>query len=134
MRNWLRRLSANLLPLGPRRDCAAPALLPQSQVPLQAARAYRKPVCGVLHQGLLRAASPQALHRLRSADGSAQAWRSSQRRESALKFIDEILERRPLATFSATHLELLELLFAYWRETEVAEDAPMRASMPDPIQ
>src|SRR5207248_11680104 len=26
------------------------------------------------------------------------------------------------ATFSATHLELLEMLFAYWRETEVAEE------------
>jgi len=50
------------------------------------------------------------------------------------QFIDEILESRPLATFSATHLELLEMLFAYWRETEVAEDAPVRASLPDPIQ
>jgi hypothetical protein len=25
-----------------------------------------------------------------------------------------------------SHLELLEMLFAYWRETEVAEDAPER--------
>jgi hypothetical protein len=33
-------------------------------------------------------------------------------------------EWRPLATFSATHLELLETLFAYWRETEVAERGP----------
>jgi hypothetical protein len=57
-----------------------------------------------------------------------------QRRESALQSIDEILEWRPLAAFSATSLELLEMLFAYWRETEVAEDAPIRASLPDAIQ
>src|SRR5262245_24360317 len=56
------------------------------------------------------------------------ARRKQQRREGALQFIDETLEWRPLATFSATHLELLELLFAYWRETEVAEDAPVRGS------
>ena len=51
-----------------------------------------------------------------------------------LQSIDEVLEWRPLATFSATHLELLDMLFAYWRETKVAEDAPVRASLPDPIQ
>jgi hypothetical protein len=69
-----------------------------------------------------------------TAEEGAKTGTELQRREGALEFIDEILERRPLATFSATHLELLELLFAYWRETEVAEDAPIRASMPDPIQ
>ena len=53
---------------------------------------------------------------------------------ASLRSIDEILEWRPLAAFSATHLELLEMLFAYWRETEVAEDAPVRASLPDAIQ
>jgi hypothetical protein len=57
-----------------------------------------------------------------------------QRREGALEGMDEILEWRPLATFSATHLDLLGTLFAYWRETEVAEDAPVRASPPDSIQ
>jgi hypothetical protein len=68
------------------------------------------------------------------AQKGAKTGTEQQRRESALRFIDEILEWRPLATFSATHLELLETLFAYWRETEVAEDAPVRASLPDPIQ
>jgi hypothetical protein len=33
--------------------------------------------------------------------------------------IDEILEWRPLIQFSAAHLQLLESLFAYWRELEV---------------
>jgi hypothetical protein len=68
------------------------------------------------------------------AEEGAKTGTEQQRRESALQFIDEVLEWRPLATFSATHLELLEMLFAYWRETEVAEDAPVRASLPDPIQ
>jgi hypothetical protein len=64
----------------------------------------------------------------------AKTGAEQQRRESSLLSIDEILEWRPLAAFSATHLELLEMLFAYWRETEVAEDAPVRASLPDAIQ
>jgi hypothetical protein len=68
------------------------------------------------------------------AEEGAKTGTEQQQRESALQFIDEILVSRPLATFSATHLELLETLFAYWRETEVAEDAPVRASQPDPIQ
>jgi hypothetical protein len=47
-----------------------------------------------------------------------------QRRESALDTInEEILERRPLATFKADHLEFLEVLFAYWRELEVEAGA-----------
>jgi hypothetical protein len=57
------------------------------------------------------------------AEEGAKTGTEQQRRESALQFIDEILEGRPLATFSATNLELLETLFAYWREAEVAEDA-----------
>ena len=67
------------------------------------------------------------------AEEAVKTGTEQQRRESALESIDEILERHPLASFSATHLELLELLFAYWRETEVAEDAPVRASPPDLI-
>ena len=55
-----------------------------------------------------------------------------ERRENALQSIDEILEWRPLASFSARHLELLELLFAYWREAEV--EGEVRAPSPDPIQ
>jgi hypothetical protein len=55
-----------------------------------------------------------------------------ERREKALQSIDEILEWRPLASFSATHLDLLELLFAYWREAEV--EGEVRARSPDPIQ
>jgi hypothetical protein len=68
------------------------------------------------------------------AEEGAKSGTEQQRRESALESIDETIERRPLATFSATNLELLNMLFAYWRETEVAEDAPVRASLPDPIQ
>src|SRR6516164_8051191 len=55
-----------------------------------------------------------------------------QRRAHALEGIDEILEWRPLASFSARHLELLELLFAYWREAEV--EGEVRAPSPDPTQ
>jgi hypothetical protein len=51
------------------------------------------------------------------------------RRESALCGIDEILENRPLAMFSALHLELLSLLIAYWREAEVAGE--IKAPEPD---
>jgi hypothetical protein len=53
-----------------------------------------------------------------------------ERRQSALSFIDEIVEGRPLASFSAVHLELLELMMAYWREAEVEVGVPS----PDPIQ
>jgi len=53
-----------------------------------------------------------------------------QRRQSALDFIDEILEWRPLASFSAVQLEVLESMIAYWREAEVEAGAPL----PDPLQ
>jgi hypothetical protein len=53
------------------------------------------------------------------------------RRQAALQGIDEILSWRPLASFSATHLEMLELLFAYWRELEV--EGEVRADLPDPV-
>jgi hypothetical protein len=80
----------------------------------------------------LRAAVFEAYAAL--AEEGAKTGTEQQRRESSLQSIDEILEWRPLAAFSATHLELLEMLFAYWRETEVAEDAPIRASPPDATQ
>ena len=51
------------------------------------------------------------------------------RRQSSLEFIDEVLDRHPLASFSAVHLELLELMIAYWREAEVEAGAPS----PDPL-
>ena len=38
----------------------------------------------------------------------------------------------PLASFSAAHLALLGLMFAYWRETEV--EGAIRTALPDPIQ
>jgi hypothetical protein len=57
-----------------------------------------------------------------------------ERRESALCGIDEILENRPLAMFSALHLKLLELLIAYWREAEVADEAEIKAPEPDLMQ
>ena len=52
-----------------------------------------------------------------------------ERRQSSLEFIDEVLDRHPLASFSAVHLELLELMMAYWREAEVEAGAPP----PDPL-
>ncbi len=53
-----------------------------------------------------------------------------ERRKIALRRIGEILSWQPFSAFSATHLELLELLIAYWRELEV-EGEP-RAPEPDP--
>jgi hypothetical protein len=44
------------------------------------------------------------------AEQAAKTGTEQQRRESALQGMDETLERHPLAMFSATHLELLELL------------------------
>jgi len=49
-----------------------------------------------------------------------------QRRAHALEGIDEVLEWRPLASFSARHLELLELLFAYGREADVKGEVRLR--------
>jgi hypothetical protein len=43
---------------------------------------------------------------------------------SALLAINNILEQRPLGTFTAEHLEFLETLIAYWRELEVEAGAP----------
>src|SRR6266446_700312 len=70
----------------------------------------------------LRAAVFEAYAAL--AEEGAKTGTEQQRRESALQFIDEILESRPLATFSATHLELLEMLFAYWRGRAVGQRKP----------
>jgi hypothetical protein len=47
-----------------------------------------------------------------------------ERRESALLAINNILEQRPLGTFTAEHLEFLETLIAYWRELEVDAGVP----------
>jgi hypothetical protein len=52
-------------------------------------------------------------------NGPVKALSEYERRQTSLGTIDEILEWRPLIQFSAAHLELLELLFAYWRELEV---------------
>jgi hypothetical protein len=43
------------------------------------------------------------------AEEGAKTGNEQQRRESSLRSIDEILEWRPLAAFSATHLGLLEI-------------------------
>jgi hypothetical protein len=53
------------------------------------------------------------------------------RRGNAVRFIQEILQHRDLMSFSAAHLETLELCFAYWREVEVAPDAPVNAPEPE---
>jgi len=63
-------------------------------------------------------------------DDRARSMDEYQQRQSALCGIDEILEGRPLIQFSAAHLDLLELLFAYWRELEVEGD-PRRP--PEPV-
>jgi hypothetical protein len=71
-----------------------------------------------------------------------------EQREQALRSINNILQDRPLRTGGAgrggaarwprparrdgTHLDLLELLFVYWRETEVADEAEIKAPEPDP--
>jgi hypothetical protein len=68
----------------------------------------------------LRAAVFEAYAAL--AKEGAKTGTEQQRRESALQFIDEILEWRPLATFSATHLELLEMLFAYLNPEQDSEN------------
>lgn len=41
------------------------------------------------------------------------------RRQRALDEIKEHLDFRPLESFAAEHLEVLVLLFAYWRELEI---------------
>jgi hypothetical protein len=77
------------------------------------------PVLDVLDE--LREAIFNARHVLR--EHGARHGDEHSRRQSALLAIDEILERRPLAAFSAEQLELLESLFAYWRECEVEAEA-----------
>jgi hypothetical protein len=67
-------------------------------------------------------------------DGARESGNEYHQRERLLEHIDEILDWRPLASFPAAHLQLLELMIAYWREVEDAADAPLRASPPDPIQ
>ena len=61
--------------------------------------------------------------------GGSRRMSEQERRQSSLEFIDEVLDRHPLASFSAVHLELLELTMAYWREAEVEAGAPS----PDPL-
>jgi hypothetical protein len=67
------------------------------------------------HRGERAAATTEAtiLHAYAAlAEEGAKTDAEQQRRESSLQSIDEILEWRPLAAFSTTHLELLEMLFA----------------------
>jgi hypothetical protein len=62
--------------------------------------------------------------------GGMQRMSEQERRESALNSIENILDGHPFASFSAVHLELLELMVAYWREAEVKVGAPW----PEPVQ
>jgi hypothetical protein len=57
-----------------------------------------------------------------------------QRRREALEWIDEVLEWRPLAAFSAVQLEFLGLLIGYWREAEIEAGAPEPDPLPPPPQ
>jgi hypothetical protein len=69
------------------------------------------------------------------ADGALPSGAGEyQQRERLIEYIDELLDWRPLSAFPAAHLNLLELMFAYWRELEDAPDAPVRAARPDAIQ
>jgi hypothetical protein len=65
------------------------------------------------------------------AEGACAVGTEYERRRSALSGIDEILDGQPLSSFSAAHLELLELMLAYWREAEVAGE--IRPPSPDTI-
>jgi hypothetical protein len=67
----------------------------------------------------LRDAIFKAYHVFATEAEQGQHLSEYQRRQSALRGIDGILEWRPLIQFSETHLELLELMFTYWRELEV---------------
>jgi hypothetical protein len=44
--------------------------------------------------------------------------------------VSRLWDGHPLASFSAVHLELLELMVGYWREAEVE----VGAALPDPLQ
>jgi len=78
----------------------------------------------------LRAAVFEAYAAL--AEEGAKTGTEQQRRESALQFIDEILESRPLATFSATHLENAVRLLARDRGGRGCS-SPFFAARSDPV-
>jgi alkylation response protein AidB-like acyl-CoA dehydrogenase len=65
------------------------------------------------------------------AENACAVGTEYERRRSALSGIDEILDGQPLASFSAAHLKLLELMLAYWREAEV--EGEIRPPSPDTI-
>jgi hypothetical protein len=54
------------------------------------------------------------------------------RREQALMVIDETLDFSPLSAYSATHLELLQLLLCYWRQCE--DQGEVHAPGPERMQ
>ena len=68
-------------------------------------------------------------YRAIEAEGRRPSGGEYKRRRAALEGINEILQW-PLGSFDAAHLELLEVLFGYWRELEIIA----RARSPDPIQ
>ena len=69
-------------------------------------------------------------YRAIEAEGRRPSGGEYKRRRAAVEGINEILQWRPLGSFDAAHLELLEVLFGYWRELEIIA----RARSPDPIQ
>jgi hypothetical protein len=72
------------------------------------------------------------LHRFRLSE--------HERRQNAVRQIEEILDFKPLDRFQAEHLEYLILLLCYWRELEDGShggDGPNRKPLvkgPDPLQ
>src|SRR5215217_3100925 len=61
-------------------------------------------------------------------NGETRRMTEHERRDCSRRIIwNEILDGRPLESFSALHLELLELMVAYWRELEDAEEAEINA-------
>jgi hypothetical protein len=61
-----------------------------------------------------------------------------ERRQDALRHIEEILDLKPLDRFKAEHLEYLALLLCCWREledgTNRGEDREPLVEGPDPLQ
>ena len=71
------------------------------------------------------------LAQLQSPEGDLAGATEQKKRASVIADIREILEGRPLESFSARHLVLLATLFSYWRDLEV--EGEIQAPPPDPM-
>jgi hypothetical protein len=109
-------------------------------------------VCDNLRTAIFAAYADRVKRERRKGSPTGPYSSEHARRESALIGMQNILdqpglglpvnsqERAELARFpslplfSAIQLELLEMMMAYWREVEVAEDAEINAPEPDLVQ